>query len=268
MKNILILSTLCLISSVVFADEIVTTKGGKKINLKDDGTWEVISKKQIETKNTKTAIATVNEYLKVNKWQDRIKFVLDPDRVKPLMDELYGKIESWEKPTFKMATKNEPAQVKIDDYVTINAMILKKTQSFRGTSTDWDDTRYYLQKTVSGYKIDWESSVGYNEMTVAAFHATKPSDSVRFRLSASLSPIGIAMRNDVYNLRLKHNGQVFFGGCYVAKNSDAGEKIYNTLKDGYEHYMVLNLKYEDYFNIMVQDVISTNSWVINSENLN
>lgn len=40
--------------SLSFADEIITTKGGKKVNLKDNGTWEFVSKKEIETKNTKS----------------------------------------------------------------------------------------------------------------------------------------------------------------------------------------------------------------------
>jgi hypothetical protein len=42
MKKALLTTLVCLTASMVYSDEIVTTKSGKKINLKDDGTWSLL----------------------------------------------------------------------------------------------------------------------------------------------------------------------------------------------------------------------------------
>lgn len=80
----------------------------------------------------------IDRYLYTDNVNDRLKFVMEPERVKPLMEKWYnGTVPS------RQRDKTNVNYEKLSDKVY------------------WSDD-FYLIKTEDGYKIDWEASVCYN----------------------------------------------------------------------------------------------------------
>ena len=84
----------------------------------------------------------IDTYLMTDNVDDRAQFVMEPERIKPLMTKWYNGIVPSKK-----RTKNNVTYQKINDKVY------------------WSDD-FYLIKTNDGYKIDWEATVCYNPLSV------------------------------------------------------------------------------------------------------
>jgi hypothetical protein len=104
---------------------------------------------------------------------------------------------------------------------------------------------FYCKKTSDGFKIDWEATTQYNPVSLKSFKANLSSQSTEFRVIASLGTyynynyddkqsthwnIGIDTKDDNIS------------GCYVNKSSIEGKKIYDILKDGKQHHLIIELK--------------------------
>lgn len=263
MKHILIACSLCFIASTAIADEIATTKSGKQVNLKDNGTWSVVETKVATAGNANSAISVVNDYLSVNDYDDRLNYILDPERIRPLRDEQNVGRTAWEKPVYKIVTKKEPQNIKEGEFVKIET-------SFKGSDNQWDNAVYYLLKTKNGYKIDWESSTGYNKISAAEFIATKLIEPVRVRVLAQLTDyynyeFGRA-QDEMYSVALVDNDQFRYGHGYVSKTTESGKKIFKALKNGAFHYMVFDIKSledaRDGSHFLIHDVVSVDSWLV------
>jgi hypothetical protein len=250
--------------SIASADEIATTKSGKTVNLKDDGTWSAVeSKAQVATKvDSTSAIGVVTAYLSVNEYDDRLNYVLDPKRVRRLRDEENVGRTPWVKPDFKITTKDEPQNVKNGGWVKVAAQL--KTEN-----TPLDNAIYYLKKTPNGYKIDWESSGGYNKIKPAEFKVSRPTHPVRVRVLAQLSDYYnfefSNAQNLAYSVSMVDHDQQNYGHGYVEKNSHTGKKIFNALKNGGWHYMVFDIKSldggRDGSHFLIHDVVSIDAWL-------
>jgi len=264
MKNIMIAWFFCLFATTGFADELAATKSGKQVNLKDDGTWSVVeTKAKTIISNSDSPIDVVNAYLSVNDYDDRLNYILDPYRVKSLRDEQNVGRTAWEKPIYKIITKKTPGNLKIGEWAKIETVI-------QGQNNQWENVIYYLQKTKNGYKIDWESSIGYNKITATEFKLTKPIKPVRIRVLAELVDyynFEFANASDtMYSILMRDKDGFTYGHGYVSKDSKTGSKIFKALKNGGGHYMVFDIRSlengRDGSHFLVEDLVSVDSWLI------
>lgn len=188
---------------------------------------------------SKTPEQVVESYLKAKDWQERLKYVLEPERVKPFMEKRYSKYEPLEKIKVNIAK-----QIK-DQWVEVDTVIWGKNALGGEVS---NTHHYYLQKTNDGYKIDWEASVGLNSMTAAAFKAQRPKEPMKFRvigtLSDNYSPFGGNYVAETYwSVALKDGDENFIAYGYIPKDSEDGKKLYELLKDGETHRLILTVRY-------------------------
>ena len=180
---------------------------------------------------TASAIETVRAYLEASSWRKRLPYVLNPEKVKPLMEIYYGSA-ALKKTKFDIITDKEP--------VPTSAGFVKIEADVNDSVTD-----YYLKKTQDGYRVDWETSIGYNSVSTEEFRATKPTTPVRLRVEAKLDDYyNYDFSNCKYShwsIALESNG-ANFGNGYVGKNTAMGQDLFKTLKDGNTHKMILEVK--------------------------
>ncbi len=120
---------------------------------------------------------------------------------------------------------DEREKVKVGEYARIRVASEGK---IRQTSI------YYIKKTSSGYKIDWQTSVGINEMTWAAYATQRPDFPVKFRVRTSIDPMNhmsYYLLGENYkeysriNLKSSWDTSLIGSYGYVRKNSSLGRKI-------------------------------------------
>jgi hypothetical protein len=265
MIKYLITIWILLSSSTLFADEVVTTKSGNKINLKEDGTWSFVLKKTSNAINTDSAIAVVDAYLGANEYDDRLKYVLVPERIKILRGDQNSEDTSWEKPIYKIITNKEPRNIKLGQW----AKILAK---YKYDDNKWTEILYYLKRTNSGYKIDWESSAGYNKLPPKEFNITKPTEPVRVRVLAAIDNYYnyefLVQSNSMYSVVMYDIDGDLYGHGYVYKDTELGKKIFNSMKNGENHYMVFDIKSlmngMNGSHFLIHNLVSIDSWLVDN----
>ena len=189
---------------------------------------------------SKSPESVVESYLKAKDWRERLKYVLDPDRVRSLMERHYGN-KDFEIEKIKV---NPSKQIK-DQWVEVEATISVK--NIYGATVVSNTASYYLKKTSTGHKIDWEASIGHNSMTTAAFKAQKPKEPIKFRVKAKLSnnyfSISNVYKNSLWSVELKDGIENPIAYGYIEKELEDGKRLYEVLKDGEEHRIMLIIKY-------------------------
>jgi len=200
--------------------------------------------------NSKTnqAETVLKKYLKSNSWEERLKYVRKPEVVKPLMQTYYEKTDlvggkEFLRLEFEKNFKVE--EMKTGEWVNIRVVFREGKNGFGATIQD--SNWYALQLTKSGYKIDWEASVVYNPMTFKAMEAQKPSEPQKFRVLAELA--------NYYNWEFSGGEKYFYSiklaepntsehlTGYLKRDSPDGQRIYELLKDGQEHPIIVKIRY-------------------------
>lgn len=219
----------CALSSS--GEETVTTKEGRRVVLNSDGTW--IYATNAVSATPVSAVDTVRAYLSVNSWRERLPLVLNPEKVKPLIEAYYGG-QAWGGPKFEVLTRTEPTPTQTGR-VKVEADL------------DGRIVVYVLKKTANGFRIDWEASVGSNAISPEELRATRPTSPVRLRVSASLG--------DYYNFEFRNSRDVAWcidmsdgegksiGHGYIKKSTPEGEQLFQMLRDGKRHSIVVEIQY-------------------------
>jgi len=247
------------ISSLSLSQETVTTKDGRTIVLKPDGTWQYSKSSSPKTYDLSTAIGVVSAYLSASNWHDRIQYVLSESNVEEKMEKTYSS-PFWKAPSFEIQASAESKDIAIGDCVIIKALIENQSQS-----------DFYVVKTENGYKIDWYASKGVNNITAVAFEASKPTARVKLRAYAQLT--------DYYNFEFSDSGNEFwsieleendtrktFGHGYINKNSIMGKQLYELLKDGNKHKVFVEVQFPNNASgdcFYITRLIKSDSWFIN-----
>ncbi|MGE3757615.1 MAG: hypothetical protein AB7H97_07660 [Pseudobdellovibrionaceae bacterium] len=197
------------------------------------------------------AETVLKKYLDARSWEARLDFVRKPDVVKPLMIEWYKEIDfSKGKPYLRLEADPETkaSDLKEGGWTNIRVVFAEGQNAFG--STVQDAAWYSLQLTSSGFKIDWEASVSYNPMTFKAMQAQKPTDPQKFRVFAELANYyNYEFRDSdsyLYSIRL-HEPETYesvYG--YIKRDSPDGKRLYEILKDGQKHPVILNVRYHPY----------------------
>ena len=114
-------------------------------------------------------------------------------------------------------------------------------------------------------RIDWEASIGFNEMSWAAFQAVKPTDPTTFRVEARLDDhYPLFGSRFTASTHFSIHLYPFPDWGYVRKNSPTGKRIFEILKDGEEHNLTLKVRFlpNTYGGNIVIDEMVSEDWLI------
>lgn len=171
----------------------------------------------------------IQSYYACKKWEDRLAFVLKPETVKSSMKEYY--------------TDNFKSSTVIKDKISIQGSDYKINESFKVVISGY--TIFYCKKTNDGFKIDWEATTGYNQVSLKTFRANLSTHPTEFRVNAT---IGNYYSYNYFNANSTHlsveisDNENNFIFCYISKSSVEGKKLYEILKDGKKHQLIVGLK--------------------------
>ena len=166
----------------------------------------------------------VQQYYSAKRWTDQLQYVLDSARVEPLMRRYYSGGYS--------AEKMKKSLISVDDDEVALGQV---------TRVDADMYTVYVKRTADGLKIDWQATSGTDEYSFEAFRAEKSTVARQFRVTARL---GSEFARD-YGLTSAQYYNVRIGeSAFVLKNSEAGKKLYDVVKDGFAHDVIVQVRYE------------------------
>lgn len=172
-------------------------------------------------------------YFNQSSCADRARYILAPDANAPRLADYYKNKESCVDDVTKMEDGNGCSDTPVGGYCNVHV--------FKKSGTSW----YCVVRTDDGYKIDWPCSAGWNPVSFAALQAAPPASSVLLRVSAKLDSGNTRQypEADYYTLALSdgNGGQL---QAFVAKGTDDAGKIFDVLKDGQPHPMMLKVLHE------------------------
>lgn len=145
-------------------------------------------------------------YYKSKTPEEASQYVLDAQRVKPLMVKYYDEVKNWEVNTLDWNPNRHFEQVRANVYFD-------------------DDTDICLVKTPSGYKVDWEASVKYNPYTEAQMKA-QPNKVFELRIRVEKNQ---NYDNDYWNAYAVYTDDYFFY-FYVKKTNPQAAKLDKYIK--------------------------------------
>lgn len=195
----------------------------------------------LENQKLNTAINTEEDsieyilinYLSCKKPKDRLNYILKPNENAAKLKKYY---------TDRYISMNiEPEDI------NIQGSNFKLNQIFNVLFQDkkMRTRTYYFKKTDEGYKIDWEASAGYNEVSAPLFMSKKSSTPTKFRAVLYLSEhFGLCGLNSNYST---YSFQTFDGGSdyvYIQNSHPDAKKINNILADGRSHHLIVELAYK------------------------
>jgi len=175
-------------------------------------------------------IFLIQSYYACKKWEDRLAFVLKPETVKSSMNAFY--------------TDNYKSKIITKEKISIQGSDYKNNESFKVVIDGF--TIIYCKKTSDGFKIDWEASVGYNPISMKTFRANLSTQPTEFRVSATIGTYYNYnyrhAKNTHWNVSISDNDGNSISGCYISKSSAEGKRLYEILKDGKRHALILEIK--------------------------
>jgi hypothetical protein len=183
----------------------------------------------------------VKAYIEARSYKDRLAYVLDPDKVWPLMEE---KSRGTLPPNFRSVAVHSVAPADAADYWLVKASFL---DNFGRSFTN----RYPVKDTLDGPRIDWEAMAGRNENSVATYKAQRPPGPVTFRLRCKISTYYTLDYAEAEHTHLSVSMEDVFDGeslhGYVPKSSPEGAKLLEQLKDGQPHDLIVEVRHQGPF---------------------
>lgn len=186
----------------------------------------------------------IEKYTSCTSWQERLKYVMEPERVRPFMQKHYGEDFS---PTMLSAEEIKN----------------KAFQRFNGKNyVLYECDYYYAVQTPEGYRLDWEASVGYNPVTLTEL-ANKIGQSAEIR---GYFKYASYHDNDYYRaFRAAVIDGIDGKTTYflTEKGSAIDKRLFAMLNNGDWKGMILKIKSlpdtdsEEYQYFLITDIIST-----------
>lgn len=183
----------------------------------------------------------VVKYFNCNTTKERLAYVADAKRIQPVMENRYKQRDGNLSIKADVISTEEYS----DSFLEKHFIVTMKLKS------ENKNIEYYVVNTKEGYKIDWEASVGYNEISVPTFNAISNDVPTKFRTYAQLdnsySFLSLFKNNRnthwCLELRIFYDALSGFDVLHgiVEKNSYAGNTLFKILKDGKSHKVTLLL---------------------------
>ncbi len=204
----------------------------------------------------------IKDYFGVEKWEERLSMVLDPEIAKPLMESYYDDWSPTGETKIERITRIDgKGKVDIGEYIKLK--VTRSGLNAFGNRIS-ETTLYYVKRTPDGYKINWQASLGINEMSWNAYKAQRPTVPIEFRVQATLG--------NYYNYEFI-NAQHYWWSIdlenflyrYVKKDSESGRRMYELLKDGEGHNLIVKIRFLPNGDpsgnvVLIEDLIS-DSWL-------
>jgi hypothetical protein len=179
----------------------------------------------------------VGRYLEATTWQERLPYVFDPERVRPLLAARFGEGTALVPPKSFSAGPPEGHGA----YVSVGVI---------GTEADGTafQSVFPLRKTDAGWKIDWEAAVGYNPKPLKTFLANKPPEPATFRVLCDLATYYnfnyVHAQHTHLSVRIVETDPFKTTHGYVSRDSEVAHRLVQLLEDGKAHPLTLELKCE------------------------
>ena len=238
-------------------DDLAEKVIAEKAEQKKQAEQEKEEKKQIESVGRTKAERVVEAYLLSDTAKGRARFVLAPKMALPRMEKFYEEYNLSGTEVKELSRIDGEGDPKPGKYGKYRAGYINR-RGYKNTSI------YYVKNTKDGFKIDWEAAIGYNEMSWKAFKVSRPTKPVTMRVEAVL--------DDYYNYAFANaertHYSIHFGlervSGYVRKDSRLGKRLFDILKDGEEHNLVLEIRFlpNSYGNVVLIDDLVSEDWLI------
>lgn len=171
----------------------------------------------------------IQSYSACKKWEDRTAYVLKPETVTQYMKEYYS-------------DRYKPKVIKKDE-ISVQGAGFKTNEVFKVIA---DKNVFYCKKTSSGFRIDWMASTGFNTVSLKTFKANLSTQPTELRVKASIGSYYNYnyrdAKNSHWNVSIEDIDYNSIAGCYISKSSAEGKKLYEILKDGKSHALIIELK--------------------------
>lgn len=160
-------------------------------------------------------------YMSCETWESASQYVMEPEKVKVLMEKQYQNtgFESRYRSVDEIKHDMVTSKIKGNYHVI-----------YRCVYPENKDT-YYIVKTVDGYKIDWEATVGWSSATLDGI-SNAPNKDFEIRINLFLREA--IKSNDNWRE---------YGSLYVKKNSPIDKQLFKMLSDGKPKVMVIKVQY-------------------------
>ena len=190
----------------------------------------------------------IEKYTSCTSWQERLKYVMEPERVRPFMQKYYGEGFS---PVIRSAEEIKN----------------KAFQRFNGKNyVFYTCCGYYAVQTPDGYRLDWEATVEYNPVTCTEL-ADKIGQSAEIRGRFWHSRLYDYDNDNDYYRGFVAGGMTDINGkttyFLTEKGSAIDKRLFAMLKNGASIDMILKIKSlpdtdsEGYQYFLITDIIST-----------
>ena len=183
-----------------------------------------------------TAERVIAAYLEAGSAKGRSRYVLHPETTLPKMEKYYSGAVLGDIRADASSRIDGHGDPKVGKYGKYKMTYINQGAQYTSI--------YYVKNTRDGMKIDWESSVGYSDMSWNGFAGLRPTEPMTFRVNAQISSTYIFEFGEAgathYSVNMAE-GHFMFG--YVKKNSRLGRRLFGILKDGERHHLTLKLRF-------------------------
>lgn len=192
-----------------------------------------------------TPQSVVLGYLKASAWEERLPFVTDQAKVRDRMEAHYGRMELLARSDFEVLRSyplGESEDTKLVE-VRFKPQPDRDRKEFK--------QRYYVRRVKDGYRVDWMASLGLNDLTWEEFRELMPRKRRPLRVLAVLPSAPMADRFPGFTtlnywkvLLLEREERVGQMVAYLDKRSTEGQRLYELLRDGEPHQLIVELFYD------------------------
>ena len=185
----------------------------------------------------------IEKYTNCTSWQEALRYVMEPERVRPIMQKYYA--DTGFSPTIRTAE-----EIKNKDFRRFNGKnyVIYYCDGF------------YAVQTPDGYRLDWEATAQYNPVTHTEL-ADKIGQSAEIR---GCFEYASGYENDYFRgfradgIRSTNGKMTYF---LTEKGSAIDKRLFAMLQNGASIDMILKIKSdtesEFYQNFLITDIIST-----------
>ena len=184
-----------------------------------------------------SAVEVVKKYIESTTIDGRLEVVKNKEKIRQLAYAHYKDMGPLKRSYLHIVEDGRKAK-NIGDWESIK-VVFEIGKNKLGNDVE-DSTSYEVQKTKDGFLIDWPASIGLNPMTLVAFKAQRPKETLKFRLFGKLSDY-YSPESYLIGLAEKDTNESIVG--LVEKNSKSGKELFSVLKDGELHPLILNVRF-------------------------
>ena len=153
------------------------------------------------------AAQAVIDFHKTTTWEEKLAFVSNPDSVRPLMEDWYTRHPddvNFDHITFGM---DQPIEEEGREFITIG-LIVAKDEASRANARNF--VMLVERMDNNEYKVEWETSSGYQPISMEDLKAQKPTEPVELRLTLAA--------DDFFNFGFQADQYVCFKGTMLGQD--------------------------------------------------